>query len=138
MNPIIKNVLAVVAGWLIGSIVNMSLIQVGYMVFLIEGVDPNDMEALAAAMPTLGPKYFIFPFLAHALGTLAGAFVAAWIATTRKMTFALGIGGLFFIGGILASTMIPSPTWFVVTDLVLAYFPMAWIGGTLASKKHES
>ena len=36
MNPIIRNVLAVVAGWLIGSFINMGLIQLGHGVFPIE------------------------------------------------------------------------------------------------------
>ena len=44
-------------------------------------------------------KNFVFPFLAHALGTLAGAFVAAKIAASHKMRFALAIGFLFLLGG---------------------------------------
>ena len=38
------------------------------------------------------PKHFLFPFLAHALGTFAGAWLAAFIAASYKMRFALGIG----------------------------------------------
>ncbi|MBX2965755.1 MAG: hypothetical protein KF845_06390 [Cyclobacteriaceae bacterium] len=134
MKPILRNILAVIAGLLVGSIVNMSLVKAGYVVLPLEGIDPNDMEALAAAMPTLEFKYFIFPFLAHALGTLVGAIVAGLIAASHKIKFALGIGVLFLIGGILACFMLPAPTWFVVTDLALAYIPMAWIGGTIAGK----
>lgn len=135
MNRILKNSIAIITGWLIGSIVNMGLIKLGHGVYPIEGIDPNNMEALANIMPTLDFKYFIFPFLAHALGTLAGAVIAALIAVNHKMKFALGIGVLFMIGGILVSFMIPAPTWFVVADLVLAYIPMAWIGGRLVTKK---
>ena len=76
MNPILKNILAVVGGWIGGSLVNMGLIKVGHKIFPIEGIDPTDMEALAEVMPTLDPQYFLFPFLAHALGTLAGAIIA--------------------------------------------------------------
>ena len=134
MNPVLKNILAVVFGWLLGSIVNMALVYAGHSVFPIEGVDPNDMEAMAEVMPTLSSEYFIFPFLAHALGTLVGAFIAAKIAATRKMTFALVIGVIFLLGGIWVSTMIPAPTWFTATDLIIAYIPMAWLGGKLGSK----
>ncbi len=134
MNPVLKNILAVVLGWLIGSIVNMALVFTGHSVYPIEGVDPNDIEAMAEVMPTLSSEYFLFPFLAHALGTLVGAFIAAKIAATRKMTFALVIGVIFLLGGIWVSTMIPAPTWFTATDLILAYIPMAWIGGKLGSK----
>ena len=80
MNPIIRNILAVIAGWLGGSFINMSLIKAGFILFPIGGVDPNDMEAYAAIMPTLEPKYFIFPFLAHAVGTLVGSTIAGLIA----------------------------------------------------------
>jgi hypothetical protein len=132
MNPIVRNILAVVGGWLGGSVVNMGLVQAGHSVFPIEGLDTNDMTALAEVMPTLDYKYFIFPFLAHALGTLVGAAVAGVIATNRKMTFAMVIGALFLIGGILVNYAIPGPTWFTVLDIVVAYIPMAWIGGKLA------
>lgn len=137
MNRIIRNILAVIAGWLLGSILNLSLIKIGHSLFPIEGIDPNDMEALAEVMPTLDFKYFIFPFLAHALGTLIGAFIAGLIAVNHKMKIALGIGLIFLIGGVLASFMIPAPTWFVVADLLIAYIPMAWIGGKLAMKKSK-
>ena len=133
MNPTLKNILAVIVGWLGGSILNMSLVQAGMAVFPIEGLPPGDMEALAAVMPTLTTEHFIFPFLAHALGALLGGFLAAKMAASRKMTMALIVGGIFFIGGIAVSQMLPAPTWFTLTDLVLAYFPMAWIGGRWAS-----
>ena len=62
MNRIFKNVLAVIIGWLGGSIVNMGLIELGHKVFPIAGFDLNDMNSLASLMPTLDPMYFIFPF----------------------------------------------------------------------------
>ena len=134
MNPIIKNILAVIFGWLGGSIVNMGLIKLGHKLFPIAGIDPNDINAIADVMPTLEFKYFIFPFLAHALGTLSGATIAGLMAASHKLKFSLGIGGLFLLGGIVVNYMIPGPTWFAVTDIVFAYLPMAWLGGKLAGK----
>ena len=134
MNPIVKNILAVIAGWLGGSAINMGLIQIGHKLFPIQGIDPSDMEALAEVMPTLGFEYFIFPFLAHALGTLVGAAIAWWIAASHKIKFSLGIGGLFLLGGIMVNYMLPGPTWFAVVDIIFAYIPMAWVGGILAEK----
>ena len=138
MNPILRNVLAVVTGWLGGSIVNMGLIKLSHKVFPIEGVDVNDMAAFAEVMPTLEPKYFLFPFLAHALGTLIGAIIASIIAANNKMKFALGIGVLFLLGGIAINYMLPGPTWFAAVDILLAYIPMAWIGGKIALKTFKS
>lgn len=134
MHPILRNILAVLVGWFGGSIVNMGLIQLGHSMFPIEGVDLNDMAALAEAMPTLSFEHFVFPFLAHALGTLVGAFIAALIAANHKMKFAYAIGGLFLIGGLIVNYILPGPLWFSIADIALAYLPMAWIGGTLALK----
>jgi hypothetical protein len=134
MNTIIKNILAVVLGWIGGSIINMGLIKIGHILLPIAGIDPNDMKALAEMMPTLEFKYFIFPFLAHALGTFSGAIIAGLLAVSHKMKFSMGIGVLFLLGGILVNFMIPGPTWFAVTDIVFAYLPMAWLGGKLAGK----
>ena len=134
MNTIIRNVLAIVLGWAVGSLVNMKLIQMGHKMYPIEGLDPNDMDALAVIMPTLSYEYFIFPFLAHALGTLAGSFTAYFIAANNNMKFSIAIGGLFLIGGIVVNYLIPGPIWFAAADILLAYIPMAWIGGKLGRR----
>ena len=84
------------------------------------------------------PRHFIMPFLAHALGTLAGALAAYLIAATYKAQMAYVIGAIFLCGGVAASYMIPAPTWFIALDLVAAYLPMAWLGiqiGTCVKQK---
>ena len=60
MNPILKNILAIIMGWLGGSIVNIGLVELGHKVFPIAGVDFNDMDSLSTLMPTLDSTYFIF------------------------------------------------------------------------------
>jgi hypothetical protein len=130
MNPIVKNILAVIAGLLVGSIVNMGIVMIsGSIIAPPEGGDITTMEGLKATMHLFEPKHFIFPFLAHAIGTLVGAFVAAKIAATKKMTMALLIGVFFFIGGAINVSMLGGPLWFTVLDLVMAYIPMAYLGG---------
>jgi hypothetical protein len=138
MNPIIRNILAVIVGLVIGSAVNMGLIMISSSVIPPPpGVDVTDMESLKSSMHMFEVKHFIFPFLAHALGTLAGALIATLIAASHGMKLALGIGGFFLIGGIMNIFMLPSPVWFAILDLVAAYFPMAWIGATLAEKMKD-
>jgi len=136
MKPGIKNILAVVAGALFGSAVNMGIIMVsGSIIPPPEGADITTMEGLKASMHLFQPKHFIFPFLAHALGTFAGAFLAAKIAATNKLGIAFLIGLIFLAGGIANVFMLPSPAWFSVLDLLGAYLPMAYIAGKLATKK---
>jgi len=133
MNPIIKNVLAVIVGLIIGSAVNMGIIMISSSIISPpEGADVTTMEGLKESIHLFQPKHFVLPFLAHALGTLAGAFFAALIAANHKMKFALAIGAFFLIGGIVNAFMLPSPTWFIALDLIGAYIPMAWLGGKLA------
>ena len=137
MNPIIKNSLAVVVGGIIGSAVNMGVIMIsGSIIPPPDGADVTTMEGLKASMHLFQPKHFIFPFLAHALGTFAGAFVAAYIAANHKMKFALGIGVFFLAGGIASTFMLPSPAWFSILDLVAAYIPLCYFAGRLVVKKN--
>lgn len=130
---ILRNILSVILGWFVGSGVNMGLVMLGHTVFPgPEGMDPNNMESLKEFMPQMGAEHFIFPFLAHALGTLVGAILAGLIAGSKKMVFAMVIGGFFFLGGIAVSFMVPAPTWFTILDLLLAYIPMGFLGGQIA------
>ncbi|GHD66105.1 hypothetical protein GCM10007164_04220 [Luteimonas padinae] len=124
----VRNVAAVVAGLVVGSVVNMAIVAAGpALVPPPAGVDTTTAEGLAAGIHLFQPKHFLSPFLAHALGTLAGAFVAFLVAGSRKAAFAWTIGVLFLAGGIAAAVMIPAPAWFIALDLLLAYLPMAWL-----------
>lgn len=88
----------------------------------------RNTESLKASIQLLEPKHFLFPFLAHAIGTFAGALVAHRVALTYRAAYGYAIGLLFLVGGIAAASMIPAPAWFIATDLTLAYLPMAWLG----------
>ena len=128
----LRNILGIVVGLVLGSVVNMAFVTVSASVIAPPpGADMTTVEGLTAAMPRLHAKHFVFPFLAHALGTLVASLMAVLIAVSHKMKIALGIGGLFLVGGIAASMMIPAPAWFIALDLVVAYIPMAWLGGKL-------
>jgi hypothetical protein len=136
MKPIVRNILAVLAGLVAGSVVNMGIIMIsGSIIPPPEGVDNTTAEGLKAGMHLFQPIHFLFPFLAHALGTFVGAFLAALIAASRKMWFAMAIGGFFMAGGIMSILMLPSPLWFTIVDLAGAYLPMAYFAGKLANPK---
>jgi uncharacterized membrane protein YqgA involved in biofilm formation len=136
MNPIVRNILAVLCGIVIGSAVNMGIIMIGGSIIPPpDGANTTTMEGLLESMHLFEPKHFLFPFSAHALGTLVGAWIAALVAANHKMKFALGIGVFFLAGGISMVFQLPSPLWFTVVDLVGAYIPMAYIGGVLGAGK---
>ncbi|MBK6984150.1 MAG: hypothetical protein IPH32_05060 [Bacteroidetes bacterium] len=136
MNPIVKNILAIVTGIIIGSVVNMLFIMMsGHIIPPPKGVDLTTEEGLKASMHLMEPKHFIFPFLAHAIGTFVGAFIAVKIAAKHKLRFAMAIGIAFLVGGFMMVIKLPSPFWFTILDLAGAYLPMAYIAWKLGEKK---
>jgi len=138
MNPFLRNTLAVIAGLVIGSIVNMSIILVsGSIIPAPNGADVTTAEGLQATMHLFEPKHFLFPFLAHALGTFAGALTTAFAAIKHKTKLAFAIGGFFLFGGLVTIFTLPSPLWFGLVDLVFAYIPMAYLASKVAVKKRN-
>jgi hypothetical protein len=136
MKPIFKNIGAFILGFVTGSLVNMALISIsGKIIPPPAGADIKTMEGLKASMHLFEPKHFIFPFLAHALGTLVGAFITTKVAATNKMKLGIGIGFAFLLGGITNILLLPSPTWFTLLDLTCAYLPMSYLGGKIALRK---
>ena len=134
-NPSVKNILAVIIGAVAGGALNMAnIMNSGKIIAPPAGADLTTAEGLQASMHLMQPKHFLMPFLAHALGTLLGAFVAAKMAATSVMRIALTVAVFFLIGGIMNVRMLPSPMWFSVTDLALAYIPMGWLGAKLSGR----
>jgi hypothetical protein len=132
---LLRNVLALVAGVVVGGVVNMALITISpSLIPPPPGVDVTKAESLSNAMHLFEPRHFVMPFLAHAFGTLAGALAAYLIAATHKAPIAYVIGALFLCGGVAASFMIPAPAWFIALDLLAAYLPMAWLGVQLGAR----
>jgi len=126
MSATLRNVLAVVAGILVGMGVNMALVMLGpSLIAPPPGVDVASAEGLAAGIHLFEPKHFVMPFLAHALGTYFGALVAWLLAASHKDAFAWLLGVVFLAAGVAACVMIPAPVWFMATDLLLAY--LTWL-----------
>lgn len=135
MLKFLRAVLSVVLCLVIGSAVNMGLIMLsGKVIPPPPGADVTTMEGLKASLHLFEAKHFVFPFLAHALGTLIGALVAGLLAPGRSRVPACVVGGLFLLGGIANVIMLPAPAWFSAVDLLLAYLPAAWLGQILAER----
>ena len=87
-NPL-RNVLALLVGIAIGGGVNVALITLSpSLIPPPAGVDLNSAESLSKAMHLFEPRHFIMPFLAHAVGTLAGALAAYLFAASYKAQLA--------------------------------------------------
>ncbi|MDQ6737422.1 MAG: hypothetical protein M3Z30_06955 [Gemmatimonadota bacterium] len=135
MPRFLRAALAVVVGLVVGSVVNMAIILIsGRVIPPPAGADVTTMEGLRASLHLFEPRHFIFPFLAHAIGTLVGAFIATVLAPGRSVVPAYAVGFLFMLGGVSNVYLLPGPAWFNAVDILLAYFPAAWLGHTLANR----
>jgi hypothetical protein len=135
MNTIPRNIAAVLLGFIVGSLVNMAIITVSpHVIPPPVGVDVSKVENMQASLHLFEAKHFLFPFLAHAVGALAGSLLAFVAAGSRRAAMAYAVSTLFLAGGIAASVMIPAPAWFKALDLVVAYLPMAWLATRLGGR----
>lgn len=138
MKQILMAVLAVVVGVFVGGLVNMGLVMLGGVLIPPPGGVAETMESFRQNILSYQPIDFLFPFLAHALGTLVGAFVAAKIAGRHTLLLGLIIGAFFLLGGLMMVFMVGGPAWFIACDLLLAYLPMGYLGARLAGTSKPS
>lgn len=138
IKKILITVLALLLGLFMGSMVNGFLVGLGaQLVTLPVGLRTDTLDHLREAMPHFEFKHFVFPFVAHAFGTLVGSAIAAGISKSYSFLSAFIVGLFFFIGGAYMVFSLPSPLLFDVIDLVFAYFPMAYLGYLLAQSFHR-
>lgn len=132
MHPYLKSGLAVLAGIFVGGIVNFGIIILSSSIIPpLDGVDVSNIESIKANIHLYNPIHFLFPFLAHAIGTFSGAVLAIKISKQTKIAYMVAL--VFLYGGISMVTQVPSPMWFTVLDLGLAYIPMAWLATKMSS-----
>lgn len=115
---------------IIGGQVNMAIIKFGpKLIPYPNNIDPANFELLKQTIPSFEPKHFLSPFLAHALGTLVAVLIVAFgiKEINARKYYAYFAAAMFFVGGAMAVKMLPAPMWFNITDLSLAYFPMAYL-----------
>ena len=122
MKLFFKNIGALIIGVIIGSIINIGLIILGGNIFpLPESFNP--MNALNWDI-----KYFLFPFLAHAIGTFSGSFIGSKISKKYTKLISGAVGIYFLSGGIYMVIILPAPVWFISIDLIFSYPLMAFLG----------
>jgi hypothetical protein len=133
---ILKRTLVIFISLFVGAMLNGAMINVSNQIIPPPvGFDLTTVEGLQAAMPHMGPEHFLFPFLAHALGTLLSALLITRFLKSQQFVFSMMAGMLFLLGGVSMVIMLPeTPIWFVLVDLIVAYIPMAYLGNRMARK----
>lgn len=95
------------------------------------GTDLTDPAALADFINTAPVTAMGCVIAGYALAALSGGWVAARISRRHPRLAALIVGALVLLGVVLNYTMIPHPTWMLVSGVLLPV-PMAWLGTRLA------
>ena len=121
----VRNLGAVVAGFGVGSLANMSLITLSGQIWPVpEGLDLNDPAQFQVYLEGLPTGAFVLALLAHLAQAGLGGFVAAYLSRDRPVLLALVIGALTALasGAILATMGGPPWMWIELPlDLGLAY-----------------
>ncbi len=128
MKLFFKYIAILIFGILIGMLVNMGLIIIGGTILPL----PENFEPMNAINWDI--KYFLFPFLAHSIGTFSGAFIASKLSNNYHIIIPLIVGICFLSGGIYMVMILPAPTWFICLDLIVCYIPMALLGWNFNKK----
>ena len=139
MKNILLSLITFFGAAFVGGCVNMGIITFGgHLIPPPSGVNLADVNSIAENIHLYGPIHFLSPFLAHAVGTLMGAYLVARFAPQYKFVLALFVCGFFLLGGIIMVMMLPSTMWFNILDLGVAYIPMGYLGWWLNQPKTET
>lgn len=131
MSNSIKNVLAVLLAIFAAGIITFSIVVLGHSIIPTpDGIDTNDFESIKSNFHLFEVKHFLFPLIAHALGTLVASYLVSRFAKTYKLWFAIGIGILFMCASLSLSLRIGQFNWIGIVE-ILQYIPVSLLGYTI-------
>ncbi|MAE46564.1 MAG: hypothetical protein CMJ86_06670 [Planctomycetes bacterium] len=135
---LIRYILAVIVGLIIGMAVNMSLVMLNAKVLfpMPEGATMDDPEQLNAWVATLPTAAFFVVLAAHLGQSFVGAWVAARLGASEPMLLAMTVGLASLAGGIMAMMSIDGPTWMIV-EMPL-YLVVAWLAGRMEVQRRAA
>ena len=108
----IRNILAVVVGLVVGMAFNMFMVIVNTAIYpMPEGVTFEDPEGLEAYLAGLPLTAFLIVLLAHVGQAFFGGLVAAAINRKSAIRVAMIVGLLSMLFGIANMMMVPHPAW---------------------------
>lgn len=124
-NPILKLVLAVVAGVIAGGVIVFATEYIGHSLAPppadLDLSNPDDVKRLIDSLPF---GAFAMVMLGWFLGSFAGAFVAHAIA--KKPAAAWAVAAIFILFTAMNFVMIPHPMWMIAAGLLIP-LASAWL-----------
>ena len=129
----IRSILAVVAGLVSAFVVVAAVESIGHAVIPApEGVDLTDHEAIRGAMTqgAIPIGALVFVVAAWTIAALAGGWVAARTARTRRNFLTHWSSAPFLTATIAMLLHLPHPLWMWVVAMI-EVLPLAYLGGWL-------
>ncbi|WP_411834400.1 hypothetical protein [Pseudoxanthomonas mexicana] len=133
----LRTILAVLAGLITAIAVIAGLELIGMTLFPLPPGTPlateADLAALVAAAST-GKKIWVVA--GWALGSFAGAWVAAKLARQRALPAALAVALFIVAGTVMNAVSLPHPVWMNALGIALP-LPLAWLAARLARPRRQ-
>jgi len=135
--PILRSILAVLAGIVVGFMVVAAVEFVDTTLFpLPRGLDMRDTAAMKQAMAHAPLAALILVIVGWGISALLGAWVAARIARAPRVLHGM-IVGIFLLGAAITDMLeFPHPVWFWICGLLI-FLPASYIGAGLALGKGD-
>jgi hypothetical protein len=131
----VRSILSIVAGIVLAVVVIFAFQIVVMAVYpLPAGTDRTDSESMKKAIAAMPAGAFAILLVGYAVGTCAGAWLAATIARRAPVVHGLIVGAFFLFGNIANVAMLPHPLWYVVVSMLL-FLPVAWVGARWAAAR---
>ena len=135
MRSVLRSIGAVVAGFIVASIVMMIIESINGRVLYPElgeaaqgMTDREKIRALVAGAPV---GALVVVIIGWVLGGIAGGWSTARLSARATLRHALILGALLTLAGVANNLMIPPPLWFWIASLVVL-IPAARFGARLA------
>jgi hypothetical protein len=132
MSPLIRKLLAIIAGVVVGGIVVFLSETAGHSLYPppsdINVKDPADLQRLMDVMPVQAK---ILVVAAWFLGAFAGAWTANRISGLSQTGWIVGL--IFALLSIMTVISIPHPVWMTACAIILP-FAAAWLATRVSSK----
>lgn len=128
-NPLVRQILGVIAGVIVGGLIVFCVEAVGHSLFPTPaGTDlsnPEDVKRLISMLP-IGALVMVL--VGWAFGSLAGAWTANRIARTSMAGWI--VAGLFVLLTAYNFTIIPHPMWMMAAGILIPLVA-AWVASRM-------
>lgn len=128
MPAVVRNILAVLAGFVAGGIVIAMIQAINTRLYpLPAGFDPGNREMMRQHMATLPPLAFGIVLLSYAAGFPIAVFLAARLSATAPARQGVLIAAFFGAASVMNLLALPHPAWFWVGNFVVLFCAL-WAG----------